>query len=113
MAIVCPECRARHRLTFRHSSQFRYHAVALPAIGLGVIAIVLALRNQTYRTLDVIVARIIQYFGWSIARNYISVIEATSLLIVLLTPVLLAAWYAIRAQLRMIANEGILQQRPK
>ncbi|MBL8813410.1 MAG: hypothetical protein JNM43_24805 [Planctomycetaceae bacterium] len=113
LAIVCPDCGTRHRLTFARSSQFRYHAVALPAIGLGVIAIVFALRDQTYRSLDFFVARIIRNFQWSPPRSLISFVEATVLIVLLLAPVLLAAYWAVRAQLRMIAQEGILQERKK
>ena len=113
LAIVCPECKTRHRLTFARTSQFRYHAVVFPAIGLGIIAIVVALRGQTYRTVDFFVARIIRYFEWSPPRSLISTVEAIVLITLLLTPVFIAAFWAFRAQLRMIAEEGILQERAK
>jgi len=113
LAIVCPECGTRHRLTFARTSQFRYHAVAIPAIGLGLLAIYAALQGRTYRTIDFIVAQLIRYVEWSPSRSLISVAEATALIVILLTPLFVAAGFAFRTQLRLIAEEGILQERSR
>lgn len=113
LAIPCPKCGTRHRLAFQRKSQFRYHACALPAIGLGLIAIYFALTGQTYRTMDRVMARVIRYFEWSPSRSTISFIEAGFLIVLLLTPVLLTAFWGFRAQLRIIASEGVLQERTK
>lgn len=111
VAIPCPKCGTRYRLEFPGKSQFRYHAAMLPAIGLGVIAIWFALTGQTYRTMDRVTARVIRYFEWSLSRSLISFIEATLLIVLLLTPLLVLAFWGFRVQLRMIATDGRLMRK--
>lgn len=113
LAIPCPECGTRHRLEFARRSQLRYHAAAFPAIGLGVIAIWFALADQTYSTMDRLTTRGFRYFELSPSRSLISFIEATTLIVLLLTPVLALWYWGFRAQLRMIASEGLLRKKTK
>jgi hypothetical protein len=91
----------------------RYHAAALPAIGLGVIAIWFALADQTYLIMERLTASGIRYFELSPSRLLISFIEATTLIVLLLAPVLASAFWGFRAQLRTIASEGRLCKKTK